>query len=348
MFRAVKLSAGAVGAVVAYKQTQSSTAQPKCLAAKREGVLAFGSVPAGAAEGPFGNPAHQWDYYQKCMVGGILSCGLTHLAVTPLDVVKCRMQTQPEVYKGISQGFGLASKDGALFLGWVPTLIGYSAQGFFKFGFYEIFKDLYSSIVGAEAAYNYRTYVYLTASASAEVIADVALAPFEAVKVRIQTSLPSANFPTGFGAAWGKVAEKGTGEFFKGIYPLWGRQVPYTMVKFSCFEKTVEAFYTYVFTNPKSSYSKTTNLSVTFASGYIAGVLCAVVSQPAGTLVSKLNQSPGAALGDVIAKAGGIGGLYKGLGMRIIMVGTLTGLQWWIYDAFKTATGIVAAAPAKK
>jgi hypothetical protein len=45
-------------------------------------------------QGPFGNPAHGWDYYQKCMVGGILSCGLTHLAVTPLDVVKCRMQVR--------------------------------------------------------------------------------------------------------------------------------------------------------------------------------------------------------------------------------------------------------------
>jgi len=348
MRQALKLTSAGVGAFALYKAQSSSAPQPKCLAAKRDGVLAFGAAPAGAVGGPFGNPAHDWDYYQKCMVGGILSCGLTHLAVTPLDVTKCRMQTQPELYKGISQGFSLVPKDGALFLGWLPTLLGYSAQGFFKFGFYEIFKDLYSSWVGAEAAYNYRTYVYLTASASAEVIADVALAPFEAVKVRIQTSLPSANFPTSFFPAFSKVAEKGTGEFFKGIYPLWGRQVPYTMVKFSCFEKTVEAFYTYVFTNPKSSYSKTTNLSITFASGYIAGVLCAVVSQPADTLVSKLNQSPGAALGEVIAKAGGIGGLYKGLGMRIIMVGTLTGLQWWIYDAFKTATGIVAAAPVKK
>ena len=253
-----------------------------------------------------------------------------------------RAQTQPELYKGISQGMSLASSEGALFLGWAPTLLGYSAQGFFKFGFYEIFKDLYSSWVGAENAYNYRTYVYLTASASAEVIADVALAPMEAVKVRIQTSLPSANFPTSLGPAFAKVAEKGTGEFFKGIYPLWGRQVPYTMVKFSCFEKTVEAFYTYVFTNPKSSYSKSTQLSITFASGYIAGVLCAVVSQPADTLVSKLNQSPGASLGEIVQKAGGIGGLYKGLGMRIIMVGTLTGLQWWIYDGFKTAVGISA------
>jgi solute carrier family 25 phosphate transporter 3 len=27
----------------------------------------------------------------------------------------------------------------------------------------------------------------------------------------------------------------------------------------------------------------------------------------------------------------------KGLGTRIIMIGTLTGLQWWIYGSFKNA-----------
>jgi solute carrier family 25 phosphate transporter 3 len=46
----------------------------------------------------------------------------------------------PEVYKGIGTGFKIASSEGALTLGWLPTLIGYSAQGAFKFGFYEIFK----------------------------------------------------------------------------------------------------------------------------------------------------------------------------------------------------------------
>lgn len=246
----------------------------------------------------------------------------------------------------MGNGFKLASAEGALLTGWVPTLIGYSAQGCFKFGLYEIFKDWFSQIVGTETAYTYRTFVYLAASASAEVFADLALCPWEAIKVRMQTSLPSANFPTSLGAAMGKIsAAEGMSGFYKGIYPLWGRQVPYTMVKFSCFEKTVEAFYTYVFTNPKSSYSKSTQLSITFASGYIAGVLCAVVSQPADTLVSKLNQSPGASVGDIIKKVGGIGGLYKGLTMRIIMVGTLTGLQWWIYDAFKTSVGITAPAP---
>jgi len=29
-----------------------------------------------------------------------------------------------------------------------------------------------------------------------------------------------------------------------------------------------------------------------------------------------------------------------GLGTRIIMIGTLTGLQWWIYDFYKTLSGL--------
>lgn len=31
-------------------------------------------------------------FYAACTFGGILSCGLTHMAVTPLDLVKCNMQ----------------------------------------------------------------------------------------------------------------------------------------------------------------------------------------------------------------------------------------------------------------
>lgn len=31
-------------------------------------------------------------FYAACTVGGSLSCGLTHTAITPLDVVKCNIQ----------------------------------------------------------------------------------------------------------------------------------------------------------------------------------------------------------------------------------------------------------------
>lgn len=35
---------------------------------------------------------HNLSYYLKCLCGGALACGLTHTAVVPLDIVKCRAQ----------------------------------------------------------------------------------------------------------------------------------------------------------------------------------------------------------------------------------------------------------------
>lgn len=35
---------------------------------------------------------HDASYYAKCMVGGIFACGLTHAAICPLDIIKCRKQ----------------------------------------------------------------------------------------------------------------------------------------------------------------------------------------------------------------------------------------------------------------
>lgn len=69
------------------------------------------------------------------------------------------------------------------------------AQGAFKYGGYEVFKKFYSDLAGEEKAYRYKTSLYLAASASAEFIADIALCPFEAVKVRMQTTIPP--FATG-------------------------------------------------------------------------------------------------------------------------------------------------------
>ena len=51
--------------------------------------------------------------------------------------------------------------------------------------------------------------------------------------------------------------------------PLWGRQIPYTMMKFACFERTVEAIYKYVVPKPREACTKTEQLVVTFVAGYI-------------------------------------------------------------------------------
>ncbi|KAI9866570.1 MAG: Mitochondrial phosphate carrier protein 3, mitochondrial [Trichoglossum hirsutum] len=133
------------------------------------------------------------NYYAACTFGGLLACGTTHTAVTPLDLVKCRRQVDPKMYKGNFEAWGkIARAEGfrGVYTGWGPTFLGYSAQGAFKYGGYEVFKKWYSDLAGAENAYRYKTSLYLAASASAEFIADIALCPFEAVKVRIQTTIP--------------------------------------------------------------------------------------------------------------------------------------------------------------
>ncbi|KAF1758997.1 hypothetical protein GCK72_015457 [Caenorhabditis remanei] len=274
-------------------------------------------------------------YYAYCAFGGVLSCGITHTAMIPLDLVKCRIQVWYHIigsrhlykkYTGTASGLRTTiAEEGARALakGWAPTLIGYSAQGLGKFGFYEVFKNVYADMLGEENAYLYRTSLYLAASASAEFLADILLAPMEATKVRIQTA-PGAP-PTLHGCAPLIYKTEGLTGFYKGLPPLWMRQFPYTMMKFACFEKTVEALYQYVVPKPRAECSKGEQLIVTFVAGYIAGVFCAIVSHPADTVVSKLNQDSHATVGGILKNLG-FAGVWKGRVPRIIMIGTLTAL----------------------
>ncbi|KXS21144.1 mitochondrial carrier protein [Gonapodya prolifera JEL478] len=289
---------------------------------------------------------HNFDYYQKCLWGGVLACGLTHAGITPLDVTKCNMQVFPGKYNGLVSGLKTIMKEegsAAIWKGFTPTLIGYSLQGAFKYGLYEVFKDTYSNLAGEENAKKYKAWIWAAGSASAEFFADIALCPLEMVKVKVQTS-PAGTWPVAFSAATSKMwAERATTRFpYGSLVPLWSRQIPYTIAKFVLFEQTVSLFYTHIFTAPKETYSKATQLGVTFASGYIAGVACAIVSHPADSLVSLMGkaENKGKGLGQIASETGFYALATKGLGARILMVGTLTGFQWWIYDTFKTVMGL--------
>ena len=57
--------------------------------------------------------------------------------------------------------------------------------------------------------------------------------------------------------------------FYKGVVPLWAHQIPYTMKKFACFERTVEALYRYVVPKKRDECAKPEQLVITFVAGYI-------------------------------------------------------------------------------
>ncbi|KAG2011049.1 hypothetical protein GB937_007365 [Aspergillus fischeri] len=304
----------------------------------KERQLPFGKIEPNSSK-----------YFLSCTLGGIVvvfsfeACGPTHTAVTPLDLVKCRRQVDPSIYtSNLSAWRQIFSKEGlrGVFFGWSPTFIGYSFQGAGKYGLYEYFKYLYGDRMFPNMN---RTVVFLGASASAEFFADMALCPFEAIKVRMQTTLPP--YAHNLREGWSKVvAKEGFGGLYKGLYPLWARQIPYTMTKFATFEESVNMIYR-TLGRPKESFNALQQTGVSFLGGYIAGVFCAIVSHPADVMVSKLNadrnagESAMAAVSRIYGKIG-FSGLWNGLPVRIVMLGTLTGFQWLIYDSFKVFLGL--------
>jgi solute carrier family 25 phosphate transporter 3 len=297
------------------------------------------------------------EYYAKCMLGGVLACGVTHAAVVTLDVAKCRAQAHSKSGRwpsGLVAGLSKIVKEeglGGATKGWLPTFFGYGAQGLFKFGLNEFFKDFYGNMVGG--AENLQSTagkmaLWAAASGSAEVFADIALCPFEMTKVKMQVTLP------GEGVVASNSMIKTMSEMsanaaetkfpFGSLYPLWGRQVPYTMIKFVGFYQVQEMVYQYLEKSSgkkKSDYSEGTQLAITFGCGYFAGIFCAVATQPMDNLVSMKgipeNKSKG--WGQMASEMGTKDLFTKGLGTRILMIGTLTGLQWWIYGSFKSAMG---------
>lgn len=321
---------------------------------------------------------HSLEFYAKCMFGGVLACGITHASVVTLDVAKCRTQAHSKsgawpngLIPSISKTWQLEGFAGVT-KGWVPTFWGYGAQGLFKFGLNEFFKDFYGHAYGEQNLDQTwkKMVLWAAASGSAEVFADVALCPFEMTKVKMQVTLPTAAkaatttaaTTTGTAATSAKpqlilpkkilpaLAEmnrhKAETKFpFGSLTPLWGRQVPYTMIKFVGFYQTQEAVYEYLAKNynvKKSELSETKQLGITFACGYWAGIFCAIATQPMDNLVSMkgnpINQ--GKSWGEMAREMGTRDLFLKGLGTRIIMIGTLTGLQWWIYGTWKNFCGL--------
>jgi len=289
------------------------------------------------------------DYYLKGALAGGICCGITHGAVCPIDVVKTRIQLQPEVYNsGMIGGFRTVIKNegvGALATGLGPTVFGYFIQGWFKFGGVEFFKINFVKALGEETAWNQRNQIYLASAAMAEFIADIFLCPLEATRIKL---VQNPEFGGGsMPAAMSKIAaEEGVMKgFYSGFGPILFKQVPYTMAKFAVQGSVAEMIYGSMKKTPKEC-SGGTNISVSLASGVVAGVVAAIISHPADTLLSKINK-PGAGgegstatrLGRIAAETGYMKLCTQGLAARCFMIGTLTAGQFGIFDSVMGALG---------
>ena len=115
------------------------------------------------------------------------------------------------------------------------------------------------------------------------------------------------------------------------------------MIKFVGFYLTAEAIYKNLEGKgiKKSDVSTGAQLGITFLSGYFAGIFCAIATQPMDNLVSMkgIAENKNKGWGQMASEVGAKDLFTKGLGTRVLMIGTLTGLQWWIYGLTKSAMG---------
>jgi solute carrier family 25 phosphate transporter 3 len=95
------------------------------------------------------------------------------------------------------------------------------------------------------------------------------------------------------------------------------------MAKFVVYEKVAELIYSKF---DKSKMSDAQQTGVNLGSGLIAGLAAAIVSQPADTMLSKINKTKGLPGEGTtsrlikIAKELGLRGSYTGIGARLFMV----------------------------
>ncbi|KAF8158094.1 mitochondrial carrier domain-containing protein [Crassisporium funariophilum] len=298
---------------------------------------------------PFVVPQFTRKDYTSFFLAGALCCTISHGAMTPIDVVKTRIQIDPafKSHSFVSGTRSIIAAEGprGLLTGFGPTAVGYLAQGGAKFAGYEYWKKKFVEVAGSqEDAVKNRTAIYLGAAAVAEFFADILLTPLEATRIRL---VSQRGYATGLVSGFTRLArEGGVRELYAGFLPILCKQIPYAIGQFTVNEFCHELVYRSISEDTKRSISQSGSMrfGISLGSGIIAGFAAAILSHPADTLLSQINKGHGPTGSmphrlAVLAREAGFKGLFAGLGPRMIMTAGLVSSQFLMYGAIKDALG---------
>lgn len=302
-------------------------------------------------DAPAFTPHFSLQNYVQFFAAGGLCATLTHGGLTPIDVVKTRLQLEPAGSKEtmVSMARSIVKSDGwsGLLAGFGPTAVGYLVQGGAKFCGYEFFKKQAIDWVGNETQVRAsRQLIYLGAASAAEVIATTLLTPLEAARIRL---VSERHYARGLVGALSRLwSEGGLHGLYAGYLPILFKQVPYAVGQFYTNEMMHNLVTTTIPSDTLQKAGKAGEIGVQLGCGLTAGVAAAVLSHPADTLLSKINQGGGgrgSALQKlmVLAQEAGPFGLWAGLPTRILMTAILVSGQFLIYEQTKAAFGAPAS-----
>lgn len=302
-------------------------------------LLASTSAVSAGSAGAAANAIKGIDY--RYFIAGGVCAATSHGITTPIDVVKTKMQAQPEVYdKGMNAAaLSILKTEGpsALLGGLGPTVVGYGIEGAMKFGVYEVMKPIMAKFIKD------LTTAYIVASIFAGAVASVLLCPMESARIRVVTdtgykglslmqSLPKL------------VKEDGFMNLFGGIWAMLSKQVPYTMAKQVSFDIVATALYG-VFA-AKGLEAVDIKWVVSVLAAFVASLFACISSQPGDMILTETYKGKtGSNFFGVIGnihKSGGLPAFFTGTGARIVHVSSIITSQLVIYDIVKQLLGLPA------
>lgn len=308
-----------------------------------------GAKPLDPEFGPRGRSPIERDMelgistYLRFCLSGAVCCSAVHLALTPIDVVKTKLQTDPAKYPGIIYSFKKVLRDGgpsSFFTGWAPTFIGFFVWGGFSYTMTELLRRYLTTAAGPEAG-NLEVPIILLASGISALFGSFVICPFEAVRIR---SVAQPDFaPRIDGVLTRMVAEEGISSLFSAVPAFMLKEIPFAMAKFTVFDISTAWMYDAF---PAAREDLQLSLLVSLLGGTLGGTSAALVSNPADATISEMKKAksdmgPAEAFQKIFAR-NGIPALFAGWQLRMLFYALLVSLQFLVYDAVRFALGIGA------
>jgi solute carrier family 25 phosphate transporter 3 len=299
----------------------------------------------GAGGIPSGAPID----YRYFLAGGICAA-FSHGITVPIDVVKTKIQTCPEVYdRGMIKATKkVIKRKGAAFLlqGMEPTLVGYGVEGALKFGFYETFKILLRKFIDDKAL------TMLLASVLAGGMASIVLCPIE--DTRIKMLQDPAYIDDGLISGLTRLFKTTGFASFNGFGAMLAKQIPYTIGKQVSFDVFARMVFKLIEGSQESRLAGSTDLKflVPVIAGFFASIIACVFSQPGDLMLSSMYgdaQKPNGFYETAVSifEDAGVGGFFCGIQMRLLHVALIITSQLVIYDFVKQAVGLAATGSGK-
>ena len=282
--------------------------------------------------------------YLRFVAAGAMCSSIVHLVLTPIDVVKTRVQTDPENYPDMVTTVNRVLEEGGIggfFRGWAPTFVGFFCWGGVAYAMTEYFRRTLQVIalqwLGVSA--NVEVPIIIAASGVASIFGSFVICPFEAVRIR---SVAQPDYGRDVLAVLNRMLrEEGVWALFSAVPVFLLKEIPFAVAKFTVFDISTDFLYEQF---PAAREEVQLSLLVSLIGGTIGGIAAGIVSNPADATISEMKkaQSDMGAVeaASLVLEKGGVAGLFRGLPIRLIFYSLMISMQFLVYDAVRLALGV--------